>query len=59
MKADIFANEKLNLIATELFIRVTKLNISHVFIPQSYFAVQTNIRLKFINCFRIKIQNKQ
>ena len=39
MIADMFNNEKLNPIVTELFIKGKKLNISLVFIPQSYFAV--------------------
>ena len=37
--ADMFSNKKLNPIVTELFIRSRKLNISLVFISQSYFAV--------------------
>ena len=39
MIADMLSNKKLNLIVTELFIRGRKLNISLVFITQSYFAV--------------------
>ena len=35
-----------NPIVTELIIRGKKLNISPVFITQSYFAVPKNIRLK-------------
>ena len=38
-------NKKLNLIVTELFVRGRKLNISHYFFTQSYFAVPKNIRL--------------
>ena len=34
-------------VATELFIRGRKLNISLVFITQSYFAVPQNIRLNY------------
>ena len=45
MVADIFSNKKLNPIVTELFLRGRKLNISLVFITQSYFAVLKNIRL--------------
>ena len=45
MIADMFSNRKLNLIVTELFIRERKLNISLVFITQSYFAVPKSIRL--------------
>ena len=39
MIADMLSNKKLNPIVTELFIRGRKLNISLVFITQSYFAV--------------------
>ena len=45
MIADMLNNKKLNPIVTELFIRCRKLNISLVFITQSYFAVPKNIRL--------------
>ena len=46
MIADMLSNKKLNLIVTELFIRGGKLNISLVFITQSYFPVPKNIRLR-------------
>ena len=39
MIADMLSNKKLNPVVTELFIRIRKLNISLVFITQSYFAV--------------------
>ena len=45
MIADMLRNKKLNKIVTELFIRGRKLNISIVFITQSYFAVPKNLRL--------------
>ena len=38
-------NEKLNKIVNELFIRGRKLNISFVFITQSYFKVPKDVRL--------------
>ena len=41
--ADMLSNKKLNLIVTELFIRGRKLNISLVFIMQSYFAVPKTV----------------
>ena len=44
---DVISNEKWNQIITELFIRGRKLNISTVFIAQSYFAVPKKVRL---NC---------
>ena len=45
MIADIINNKKLNPIVTELFIRGRKLNISIVFITQSYFKVSKDVRL--------------
>ena len=45
MIADVINNKKLNPIVTELFIRSRKLNISAVFIKQSYFKVPKDVRL--------------
>ena len=45
MIADMIDNNKLNPIVTELFIRGRKLNISIVFITQSYFKVPKYVRL--------------
>ena len=39
MVADMLSNKQLNPLVTELFIRGRKLNISLVFIKQSYFAI--------------------
>ena len=50
--------KKLNPIVTELFIRGRKLNISLVFITQSYFAVLKSIRLNSTYYYITKIQNK-
>ena len=59
MIADMLSNKKLNnLIVTELFTRGRKLNISLVFIRQSYFAMPKNIRLKCSHYFIMKISNK-
>ena len=44
MIADMINNKKLNSIVTELFIRCRKLNISLVFISQSYFKVSKDVR---------------
>ena len=57
--ADMLDNKKLNPVVTELFIRGRKLNISHVFITQSYFAVPKNIRLKSTHSFIMKTSNKR
>ena len=59
MIADMLSNKKLNPIVTELFIRGRKLNISLVFITQSYFAVPEDIRLNSTHYFVMKIPNKQ
>ena len=59
MIADMLSNKKLNPIVTELFIRGRKLNISLVFITQSYFAVPKNIRLNSTHYFVMKIPNKR
>ena len=58
MITDMIHNKKLNSIVTELFIRERKLNISLVFITQSYFKVPKDVRLNtshfFIEKSRIK-----
>ena len=59
MIADMLSNKKLNPIVTELFIRGRKLNISLVFITQTYCAVPKNIRLHSAHYFIMKISNKQ
>ena len=45
MVTDMINDKKLNPIVTELFIRGRKLNISIVFIAQSYFKVPKDVRL--------------
>ena len=59
MIADIINNEKLYSIATKLFIRGSKWNISIVFITQSYFKVPKDVRLNTIHFFIAKIPNKR
>ena len=59
MIADINNNRNLNSIVTELFIRGRKLNISLVFITQSYFKVPKDVRLNTTNIFIAKIKNKR
>ena len=58
MIADMLSNKKLNPVVTELFIRGGKLNISLVFITQSYFTVPKNVRLNSTHCFIMEIPNK-
>ena len=51
MIADMIKNKKLNSIVTELFIKGRKLNISLVFITQSYFKVPKDVRLNSTHFF--------
>ena len=59
MIADMIHNKKLDSIVTELFIRGRKLNISLVFITQSYFKVPKEVRLNTTDLFIAKIPNKR
>ena len=59
MIADMINNEKLNPVVTELFIRGRKLNISIVFITQSYFKVPKEVRLNSTHFFITRIPNKR
>ena len=59
MIADMINNKKLNSIVTELFTRGRKLNISLVFITQSYFKVPKDVRLNTSHFFVAKIPNKR
>ena len=52
-------NSKLNPVVTELFIRGRKLNISIVFITQSYFKVPKDVRLNSTHFFIMNIPNKR
>ena len=56
MIADIMTNKS---IIKELFIRCRKLNISLVFITQSYFSVPKDVRLNSTNYLIMKISNKK
>ena len=59
MIADMINNKKLNSIVTELFIRGRKLNISLVFITQSYFKVPKDVRLNTTHFFILKIPTER
>ena len=58
MIADMINNKKLNSII-KLFIRGRKLNISLVFITQSYFKVPKDVTLNSTRFFIMKIPNKR
>ena len=59
MIADIMTNKRFQAIIKELFIRCRKLNISLVFITQSYFSVPKDIRLNSTHYLIMKINNKK
>ena len=59
MIPDMLSSKTRNLIVTELFIRGTKLNISLIFIQQSYFKVPKDVTLNTSYVFIIKIPNKR
>ena len=58
MIADIITNKKIKTIIKELFIRCRKLNVSLVFITQSYFSVPKDVRLNSIQYLIMKINNR-
>ena len=59
MIADMINNKKISSVVTELFVRGRKLNISLVFITQSYFKVPKDVRLNTSHFFIAKIPNKR
>ena len=59
MIADIMTNKKSRATIKELFIRCRKVNISLVFITQSYFSVSKFIRLNSTHYLIMKISNRK
>ena len=59
MIADVMGDKKFKAIIKELFIRCRKLNISIVFITQSYFRTPKYARLNSTHYLLMKIQNKK
>ena len=59
MIADIMTNRRFQAIIKELFIRCRKLNISLVFITQSYFSVPKDVRLNSTHYLITKINNRK
>ena len=57
--ADMINNKKLNSWVTDLYIRDRKLNISLVFLTQSYFKVPKDARLNSTHVFIMEIPNKR
>ena len=59
MIPDMESNKTLSLTVTKLFLKISKLNISLVFISQSYFKVPKTIRLNVTNYCIMIILNKR
>ena len=59
MIADIMTNKTFQAIIKELFIRCKKLNISLVFITQSYFSVSKKVRLNSTHYLIMKIYSRR
>ena len=59
MIAHIMTNKKFQSLIKELFIRCRKLNISLVFIIQSYFSVPKDVRLNLTHYLIMKINNRK
>ena len=58
MIADIMTNKQFQAIIKELFIRYRKLNISIVFMTESYFSVPKDARLNTTHYFIMKIDSR-
>ena len=59
MIADIMSNKKFKAMIKELFIGCRKLNISFVFITQSYFSVPKDVTLNSTHYLIMKINNRK
>ena len=59
MTADMIQNKKLNSIVTEPFITRRKLNVSLVFMTQSYFKFPKDVRLNTTHFFIKKTLSKR
>ena len=58
MIVDIMTNKRFQAIIKELFIRCRELNISLVFLTQSYFSVPKEVRLNSTHYLIIKLYNR-
>ena len=57
--SDIMLNKKFQTIIKELFVRYRKLNISLLFITQTYFSIPKEVRLNSMHYLIMKISNKK
>ena len=59
MIPDVMTNKKFQAIIKELFIRCKKLNISLVFITQSYFSVPKDVRFNSTHYLIMKMNSRK
>ena len=59
IQSDVMTNKKFQAIIKELFISCKKLNISLVFIIQSYFFVPKDVRFNSTHYLIVKINNRK
>ena len=59
MIADIMTNKRFQAIIKEMFIRCRKLNISLIFITQSYFFVPKDVKLNATHYLIMKVSNRR
>ena len=59
MIADIMENKNIQAIMKELFVRWRKLNMALLFITQSYFSVQKDVRLNSTHYLIMKVNNRK
>ena len=59
MIANIMSNKKCQAVIKELFFKYRKLNISFVFITQSYFSVSKDVIINSTHYMVMKINNKK
>ena len=59
MIADIMTNNRFEAIIKEMFIRCRKLNISLIFITQSYFSVPKDVKLNATHYLIMKVNNRR
>ena len=59
MVANIMSNKKCQAVIKELFFKYRKLNISFVFITQSYFSVSKDVIINSTHYMVMKINNKK
>ena len=57
MIADIMSNENVQIVVKEMFITFRKLNVSLVFISQSYFFIPKDVRLNSTHYLIMKINS--